>query len=104
MRKIRSQSMKDSLEIIERVFHQKSILYLLKIIKTKIISRYHDDLLANNFKSVKTLEFIAQNNYWPFIWANVKAYVKDFNLCLASKMVCHKSYGDLHLLTILTNC
>ena len=33
---------------------------------------------------------------------DVKAYVKDCNVSLALKAVCHKSYGDLQLLPIPT--
>ena len=31
---------------------------------------------------------------------DVEVYIKDCNICLASKAVCHKPYGDLQLLLV----
>ena len=69
----------------------------------ELISRHHDDPLAGHFGIEKTCKLLAQKYYWPTLRHNVKAYVKDCDICLASKAVRHKPYGDLQLLPVLTH-
>lgn len=94
-KKIGKHNLKDGWEEIEEVLHRKNLLYVLEIMRTKLISRDHDYLLAGHFEINKTKELIVQKYYWPFFWANVEAYVKTGNICLASKTIWHKPYSDL---------
>ena len=41
-------------EDIDRVLHHQSFFYMLEIIRTELISRYHDDPLAGHFGIEKT--------------------------------------------------
>lgn len=66
-----------------------------KIIRTKLISKHHDDLLAGHFGINKSQELIAQKYHWSTLCHNVEAYVIGYNICLALKVVKHKLYGDL---------
>ena len=59
------------------------------------MSRHHNNLLAGYFGIQKTRKLLARKYYWPTLRHNVKAYVKRCEICLASKTVCHKPYGDL---------
>ena len=52
----------------------------------------------------KTRELLARKYYWPTLKHNVKAYVKGYNVCLASKTIKHKPYGDLQSLPVPTHC
>ncbi len=70
-------------------------IYVPEIVRTKLISRHHDDSLANHFGINKTREVITQKYYWPTLHYNVETYVIGCNVCLASKSVSHKPYGDL---------
>ena len=72
-----------------------------EIIRTKLISRHHNDLLASHFEINKTQELITQKYNWPTLRRNVKAYVTGCNIYLALKAVKHKPYGYLQLLSIL---
>ena len=66
-----------------------------EIIKTKLISRHHDNPLAGYFGIDKTQELIAQKYYWPTVCRDVETYVTGYHVCLASKAVKHKLYGNL---------
>ena len=61
----------------------------------ELISRHHDNLLAGHFGIKKIQELVARKYYWPTLRHDVDNYVKGCNVCLASKAVQHKLYGDL---------
>lgn len=80
--------MKDSLKKdTDRMLYQKDSLYIPKVIRTEPINKYHNNLLAGHFKIDKTQELITQKYYWLTIQANVKTYIKAFDICLLSKIV-----------------
>ncbi len=74
-----------------------------EIVRTELISRHHDDLLAGHFGIDKTQELIAQKYYWPTLHRDVEAYVICCDVCLASKSVRHKPYDDLQSLPVPTH-
>lgn len=61
----------------------------------RLISKHNEKLRAGHLEMNRTREFISQNYYGPSFRANVKLHVKDCDLCLASRLVRQKSYGDL---------
>ena len=67
-----------------------------------MISRYHDDLLAGYFGIDKTRELVGRKYYWPSLRRDVESYVRGCNVCLTSKAVRHKPYGNLQSLPIPT--
>ena len=79
------------------------LLYLPEIIRTEIINRHHDDLLAGYFGIEKTRELVARIYYWPTLQADINIYVKEYDICLASKAVKHKPYEDLQSLPVPTD-
>ena len=85
------------------MLHRECLLYVPEIIRTELISRHHDDPLAGHFGIDKTRELIAQKYYWPTLRHDVEAYVTGCDVCLASKAVRHKPYGDLQSPTIPTH-
>ena len=85
------------------MLHYQGLPYVPEIIRTELISRHHDDPLAGHFGIVKTHELIARKYYWPTLCHDVEDYVKECNVCLTSKAVRHKLYGDLQFLPILTH-
>ncbi len=74
-----------------------------EIVRTKLISRHHDDSLVGYFGIEKIWELIVRKYYWLTLRANVKSYVKGYNVCLASKLVKHKLYGYLQSLPVPTH-
>ena len=66
----------------------------------ELISQYHNNPLAGHFGINKTQELITRKYYWPTLRQDVKAYVKGCNVCLASKAVWHKPYGNLQTLSV----
>ncbi len=85
------------------MLHHQGQLYVSEIVKTELISRYHDNLLAGYFGIDKTRELIARKYYWPTLRRNIEAYVTGYDICLALTAVRHKSYGDLQLLPVPTH-
>ena len=77
--------------------------FVPEIIWMELISRHHDDLLVGHFGIEKTREFLARKYYWPILRHDVEAYVKSYDVCLASKTVWHKSYDYLQSLPVSTH-
>ena len=67
-----------------------------------MISCHHDDPLAEHFDIDKTRELVGWKYYWPSLRRDVKSYVRRCDVCLTSKAVKHKPYGDLQSLPIPT--
>ena len=87
---------------VKSVLHHQGLLYIPEIIRMELISRHHNDPLASHFGIEKIRELVAQKYYSPMLCRNVEDYVKGCNVCLASKAVHHKLYGNLQSLPVLT--
>ena len=102
-KKLRSeQVLPKGWEEIEQVLYYQGLPYIPKIIRSQLINRHHDDLFAGYFGIKKSQELIARKYYWLILRQDVEAYVKGYDVYLASKAVCHKPYGDLQSLPVLT--
>ena len=88
---------------IDRVLYHEDLLYLPEIIRTEIISRYHNDLLASYFRVKKTMELVAEKYYWPTPRAEMEVYVKRCDVYITSKAIKNKPCGDLQLLPVPTH-
>ena len=100
---MRSERLLEDWIDIEQVLHLQGLSYVSKVICAELISKHHDDHLAGYFGIEKTQELIARKYYWPTLQKDVEAYIKRYNVCLASKAVCHKPYKDLQSLPISTH-
>ena len=67
-----------------------------------MISYHYNDPLTGHFDIDKTQELVSQKYYWPSLRKDVEAYIKEYDVCLTSKAVKHKPYGDLQSLSIPT--
>ena len=76
---------KEGYKEVEGVLYYQGLFFVSKAIQTKLISRYHNDLLADHFGIKKTYELLAQKYFWPSLRHDVEAYVKGCDVCLASK-------------------
>ncbi len=85
------------------MLHHQGLLYMPEVVRTELISRHHDNPLAGHFGIKKTQELITRKYYWPTLRANIEFYVKGCDMCLASKLVKHKPYGDLQSLSMPTH-
>ena len=93
----------ESWEEIDGVLHYQVLPYVPELIKTELISRYHNDLLAGHFGIKKTQELVARKYYWKTIRRDVENYVKKSDVCLAFKTMRYKLYRDLQSLLIPTH-
>ena len=80
---------------MEEVLHYQGLLYIPKVIYSKLKNKYHNNLLVGQFGIEKTPELIARKYYWLTLEKDVKAYIKSYDIYLGSKTVCHKLYKDL---------
>ena len=102
-RKLRAAKLLERWEDIEGVLQYRGLPYIPEIIQLELINWHHNNSLAGHFGIDKTQELIARKYYWPTLRWDVEAYVKGCNVCLASKAVRHKPYGDLQALPIPTH-
>ena len=91
---------KEGYKKVEEVLHHRGILFVPKALQTELISRHHNDPLAGHFCIKKTHELLARKYLRPSLRHDVQAYVRGCDVCLASKAVRHKLYGDLQSLLV----
>ena len=101
--KIRAKGLKNKDEEVDRILHHQKLPFIPKTIQIELISWYHDDFLAGHFGIDKTKELVSRKYYWLSLQRDIQAYVKGCNVCLASKAVRHKPYGDFKTLSIPTH-
>ena len=102
-RKLRAEQLAKDWRDIKGVLHHQGLPYVPEIIRTELISRHHDDSLAGHFGIKKTRELLSRKYYWPTLRRDVDDYVRGCDVCLASKAVRHKPYGDLQSLPVPTH-
>ncbi len=103
-KKLRSeQVVLEGWEDIEQVLHYHGLLYVPKVIRSELISRYHDDSLAGHHSIEKTCKLLVRKYFWQTLQRDVEDYEKRCNVCLAWKTVCHKPYRDLQSLPLSTH-
>ena len=100
--KLRVEQLVKDWQDIDCMLHHQGLSYVPEIIQTELISRHHDDPLASHFGIEKTQELLSRKYYWPMLCRDVDNYVRGCNVCLASKVVQHKPYGDLQSLPVPT--
>ena len=102
--KIRAEKLGGNWEDSDRILYHQSLPYVPEIIRTKLISRHYDDLLAGHFGIEKTQELVARKYYWETLRHNVEVYVRGCDVYLASIAIRHKPYRNLQQLLVPTHC
>ena len=102
-KKLRAVDLSERWEDIERVLQYGGLPCIPEIIRAELISQHHNNPYAGRFGIDKTWKLIVRKYYWPTLRQDVEAYVKGCDVCLASKAVRHKPYGDLQALPIPTH-
>ena len=97
-----TRELQEGYKEVDRVLHHQGLPLIPEIIWTELISRHHDDPLAGHFGIDKTRELVGRKYYWPSLKKDVEAYVKGCDVCLSSKTVRHKPYGNLQALPVPT--
>ena len=99
-RGIRQKDLKEGWAEVDGLLYFQGLLYLPEIIRTEIISKHHDDPLAEYFGIEMTRELVAQKYYLSTLRADINTYVRGCDVCLALKAVRYKLYGDLQSLPV----
>ena len=92
---LRAEGLLEGWEDVEGVHQYQGLPYVPEIIRSEVISRHHNDLLARHFSIDKTRELLGRKYYWPSLRRDVESYIRRCDICLTSKAVCHKPYRDL---------
>ena len=100
---LRTGDLSKGWEDVKGVLQYQRLPYVPKIIRSEVISRHHNDPLVGHFGIDKTRELVGRKYYWPSLRKDIKNYVKRCDVCLASKAVRHKPYGDLQSLPVPTH-
>ena len=100
--RIRTEGLNRYKELDGVLYHQ-GLPFVPEVIWTEIISWHHDDPLAEHFGIDKTKDLVGRKYYWPSLRRDIEAYVKGCGVCLGSKAVRHKPYGDLQSLPVPTH-
>ena len=97
-----SWSSSEGLEERHKSAWYQGLPYIPKIFRFKVINCHHNGPLVGYFGTKKTRKLVGRKYYWPSLRKNVRNYVKKCDISLASKIICHKPYGDLQSLLIPT--
>ena len=89
--------MKKGWKDVDRVLYYQELLFVSEIIQIKLIGYYQDDFLVGYFGIKKTRKFISRKYYWSSLRKDVKAYIKECDVCLALKTINQKSYSNLQI-------
>ena len=103
VRKIRVEGLKSDYKEVDGVLHHQGLLFIPEAIWTKLISQHYKNPLAGYFGIDKTTELVGRKYYWLSLRKDVESYVWGCDVCLASKTVRQKPYGDLQSLPIPTH-
>ena len=90
-------------EEVKGVLQYQGLLYVPEIIRSEVIKCHHDDTLARHFGINKTRMLVGRKYYWPSLSKNVENYVREYDICLTSKAIRYKPYGDLQSLPVPTH-
>lgn len=88
---------------MDRILCHQGVSYIPDMFRTKLISRHYYNRLVDHFGIKKTSELISQKYNKPILRANVKSYVKGYNIYLASKSVKYEYYGNVQFFLVLTH-
>ena len=103
-RKIRAKKLGGNEEDCNRILHHQGLPYVYEIIKTKLISKHHNDPLVGHFGIKKTQELVAKKYYWETLRHDIEVYIRGYDVCLVFKTVKYKPYGNLQQVPVPTHC
>lgn len=67
IRKLRVEELPDCWKDIEKIFQDQNLLYIPKMIYSKLINKYYNNWLEGYFGTEKTKELIVQKFSWPML-------------------------------------
>ena len=94
-RKIRAEKLGKNWKNSDGILYHQGLPCVFEIVRIELISRHYDDSLAGHLGIEKTQELVAKKYYWKTLCHDVEVYVRDCDVCLTSKAVKHKPYGNL---------
>ena len=78
------------------------ILYILKIIRTKLINCYYNYLLVGYFGIKNLNKLITRKYYYLILYYNIQCYISGSDIYLVFKVVKYTFYGSFQFIPVLT--
>lgn len=103
-KKLKSRDLLEDWEDVKDILQHPNLFYVSAIIYSKVISCYYYNPLARYFEIKKIKKLITRKYFEPIFCQEIKAYLGGCDVCLVSKMVCHKLYENFQSLPIPTHC
>ena len=100
---LRAGGLPEGWKEVEGVLQYQGLPYVLEIIRSEVINRHHDDPLVGHFSIDKTRELVGWKYYWSSLRKDINNYVRGCDVCLTSKAIRHKPFGDLQSLLVPTH-
>ena len=100
--KIRTVGLKNGYKEIDGILYHQGLPFVSEAIRIELISQHPNNPLKEHFGIDKTKDLVGRKYYWPCLRKDIEAYVKCCEVCLSSKKVRHKPYGDLQSLSVST--
>ena len=103
IKELRAGGLSEGWKDVEGVLQYQGLGYVPEIIRSEVINCHYNDFLLGHFGIDKIKELVDRTYYWPSLRKDVENYVRGYDVCLASKAVHHKPYGDLRYLLVPTH-
>ena len=85
--KFRAKKLGGNWQDSNKILYHSGLLYSSEIIINELITRHHDDPLANHFSIKKMQKLFTREYYWKTLRHNIVVYVKGCDICSISKAV-----------------
>lgn len=88
--KFQIKRFKKNFKNLKLVLYHQSSLYVLEIIKIKLINKYHNNILEDYFDIKKTCKLITIKYYLLILCYYGKKYLQSYNFYLVFKTIRYK--------------
>lgn len=89
----KAENNEDEVTTIDGILYKENKIYLPTNMRSAILRKNHDDLMAGHGGRKATLERLQTNYWWPTIMSDVKNYVDSCVVCQQRKRPTEKTHG-----------
>ena len=83
------------------MLYYSDILYILKIIRTKLINCHYNYLLVGYFEIKNLNKLITRKYHYLILYYNIQCYISSFHIYLVFKVVKYTFYGSFQSVPVL---
>jgi hypothetical protein len=83
------------------LIYLQGLIYIPECMRSKIITRHHDDPMHGYMGTKKMAEAISRNYYFPNMRRKVQGYIHQCETCIQDKPARHQPYSKMQSLETL---